>query len=218
MLEKEVPRAVDAPKTTNFSLEKSTLVRGKAFEPFGKDGVSFLDFLDIINPLQHIPLVATLYRKITGDEIDPGSRLAGSALYGGALGAVTSLIDVMIEFNTGRDIGEHALEVAGRDNIKPENTPLMEEKKKEENPMSMGNSRPGFLTNKTASEDLHPDIPQNGLNNPFLAEQRADYQTTAAALLKKIDAGIKIDEKMRFTGKVQNHYATGAYNEAFYLK
>ena len=30
---------------------------------------SFWDFLDIINPLQHIPIVSNIYRSLTGDEI-----------------------------------------------------------------------------------------------------------------------------------------------------
>ncbi|KZL24842.1 hypothetical protein [Pseudovibrio sp. Ad37] len=40
------------------------------------------ELLDIINPLQHIPGVNTLYREITGDEASVRSRVAGSSLYG----------------------------------------------------------------------------------------------------------------------------------------
>ena len=39
----------------------------QAFAPFGSDGFSFLDVLDIINPLQHLPVISTLYRQVTGD-------------------------------------------------------------------------------------------------------------------------------------------------------
>ena len=39
---------------------------------FGKDGFTLGDFLDIINPLQHIPVVSTVYRAITGDKIGFG--------------------------------------------------------------------------------------------------------------------------------------------------
>ncbi|MBT5013959.1 MAG: hypothetical protein HON02_05865, partial [Rhodospirillaceae bacterium] len=41
---------------------------GDQFHAFGADGFTFLDFLDIINPLQHIPVVGSLYRDMTGDE------------------------------------------------------------------------------------------------------------------------------------------------------
>ncbi|GHB18673.1 hypothetical protein GCM10007094_03060 [Pseudovibrio japonicus] len=46
-------------------------------EPF-----SLGELLDIVNPLQHIPGVNTLYRAITGDEASVRSRVAGSSLYG----------------------------------------------------------------------------------------------------------------------------------------
>lgn len=79
------------------------------FKLFGKDGFTFWDFLDIINPLQHIPVISTLYRSLTGDEIDPGAKIAGSTLFGGPFGAAISTLDVAIEHNTGQDIAEHAV-------------------------------------------------------------------------------------------------------------
>ena len=42
-----------------------------------EEGLSFGDFLEIINPLQHIPVVSTLYRMVTGDEIGVRSASAG---------------------------------------------------------------------------------------------------------------------------------------------
>ena len=57
------------------------------FQWFGADGLTFRDVLDLINPIQHIPLLGNLYRRLTGDIIDPAIRIAGGALYGGALGA-----------------------------------------------------------------------------------------------------------------------------------
>lgn len=79
------------------------------FKAFGEDGPSFFDILDIINPLQHIPIISTLYRAATGDEIDPVPRVAGGALFGGLIGAVSSLVNVVIEELTGNDLGEHVL-------------------------------------------------------------------------------------------------------------
>lgn len=83
------------------------------FEPFGDDGLTFGDILDVINPLQHIPIVSTLYREWTGDEIDPVPRIAGGTLFGGVVGAITSLVNVIVDELSGRDIGEHALAFAG---------------------------------------------------------------------------------------------------------
>ena len=76
---------------------------------FGKDGFTFFDFLDIINPLQHIPVISTIYRSITADQIDPGSKIAGGTIFGGPLGAVLASIDVAIEKKTGQDISDHAI-------------------------------------------------------------------------------------------------------------
>jgi hypothetical protein len=76
---------------------------------FGKDGFTFFDFLDIINPLQHIPVISTIYRSITGDQIDPGSRIAGATLFGGPLGGALASMDVAIKHKTGFDIVEHSV-------------------------------------------------------------------------------------------------------------
>jgi len=76
---------------------------------FGKDGFTFFDFLDIINPLQHIPFISTIYRSITGDRIDPGSRIAGATLFGGPLGGALASMDVAIKHKTGLDIVEHSV-------------------------------------------------------------------------------------------------------------
>ena len=81
----------------------------KPFSLFGEDGFTFADFIDIINPLQHIPLLSTLYRHLTGDTIDSGSRVLGGTLFGGPIGTVASLINVFVEENTGKDLGEHAV-------------------------------------------------------------------------------------------------------------
>jgi hypothetical protein len=77
----------------------------------GHDGssagdLSFGDFLDIINPLQHIPLVSTLYREITGDEISPHARILGDTLFGGPTGFLSSVANVLYQEITGEDVGE----------------------------------------------------------------------------------------------------------------
>lgn len=60
---------------------------GEGALPDSGQSLSFWDFLDIINPLQHLPIVSTIYREVTGDTINPAARVAGGALYGGPLGA-----------------------------------------------------------------------------------------------------------------------------------
>jgi hypothetical protein len=70
---------------------------------------SFGDVLDMINPLQHIPVVNTIYRAITGDEIGHAPRLVGGALFGGPIGLVAGIFSVASKASTGKDPGEHAL-------------------------------------------------------------------------------------------------------------
>jgi hypothetical protein len=67
---------------------------------------SFDDFIDIINPLQHIPIVNTIYREMTGDKISGVAQVAGSALYGGPLGLISGIANAVIQQATGRDMGE----------------------------------------------------------------------------------------------------------------
>ncbi|MEM6781339.1 MAG: hypothetical protein AAF569_05700 [Pseudomonadota bacterium] len=81
-------------------------------------GYSFGDIIDAINPMHHIPLVSTLYRGITGDDIKPASQIIGGTLYGGPVGAVSSTVNVVIEHETGRDITGNALAILAGDVIK----------------------------------------------------------------------------------------------------
>jgi hypothetical protein len=76
---------------------------------FGADGFNFLDLLDVINPLQHIPFVSTLYRALTGDTIAPASRVAGGALFGGPIGAAVSLVNTIVAEWSGKDISDHVV-------------------------------------------------------------------------------------------------------------
>lgn len=76
---------------------------------WGEDGFTFGDLLDIVNPLQHIPGISQLYRELTGDEIAYGPRVMGGALFGGVIGLVAALVNVIVDDETGKDIGEHAV-------------------------------------------------------------------------------------------------------------
>lgn len=56
----------------------------------GVSTMGFDDFLDMINPLEHIPVVSSIYRAVTGDTINPVARIAGDALYGGIFGLASA--------------------------------------------------------------------------------------------------------------------------------
>ncbi|NQV81349.1 MAG: hypothetical protein HQ495_12410 [Alphaproteobacteria bacterium] len=89
---------------------------------WGEDGLRFGDLLDTLNPLQHIPVVSTIYRKLTGDDLSPAARLAGDGLFGGPLGFLSGLVNTVIESATGRDVGGHVLALLPGDASRPDTT------------------------------------------------------------------------------------------------
>lgn len=106
---------------------------GDAANNAGQSHMSFLDFIlgiiDVINPLQHIPVISTIYRHLTGDTISPAAQVAGDTLYGGPIGGAISLANVATKAETGHDIGDHMLAmVTGRklDNPQKDGTPAPE--------------------------------------------------------------------------------------------
>jgi hypothetical protein len=82
------------------------------------DGFGFDDLLDIVNPLQHIPLIGSLYREITGDDIGLPARLAGGALFGGAVGFLASLGTAAFEGIVGQSTDEMFASVFESDTYK----------------------------------------------------------------------------------------------------
>ncbi len=68
-----------------------------------KAGPTFLNLLDIINPLQHIPIINTIYRDLTGDEIGFASRLIGAGLLGGPVGFAGAVVSMAAEEAVGEE-------------------------------------------------------------------------------------------------------------------
>jgi len=122
----------DDPTVSPFAVVEppSATASGGGFEMFGGDGFTFRDFIDIINPLQHIPIVSTIYRSLTDDTLDHAPRVAGGAVFGGPIGAVVGLLNVIVEEITGKDVGEHVMAMfddapaAGEQTVAAANTPV----------------------------------------------------------------------------------------------
>lgn len=55
-------------------------------QPPENDGF-FEQLVDIINPLQHIPILSNIYRNLTGDQMSGAANILGSGLFGGPLAA-----------------------------------------------------------------------------------------------------------------------------------
>jgi hypothetical protein len=74
----------------------------------GPDGeFGWDDFLDLINPLQHIPFVNMAYRAVTGDEIYGAARLVDVAL--GPLAAASTAVDLAFRDVTGDSMASNAI-------------------------------------------------------------------------------------------------------------
>ena len=68
---------------------------------------SFADFMDTVNPLQHIPVIGTIYRELTDDTIKPVARIAGDIMYGVLIGsvafsAVGAIVSGIVEQESGQ--------------------------------------------------------------------------------------------------------------------
>jgi len=114
---------------TESRAESVTSTATKAADTGVKEEEGFFDhLLDVINPLQHLPIIGTLYRAITGDKMGPVEKIAGDTLYGGMWGAITSIADVAFEGITGKSFEDTALALFKSDSkskaIKVAATPL----------------------------------------------------------------------------------------------
>ena len=120
-------RPVPAPPPSNSvpGLEDDTVDTGQFWST--EEGPTFAEFLDIINPLQHIPIVSSIYRAITGDDIGAGPRFIGGVLFGAPVGALAAGVTSLFEEASGDSIGDHVAslvdDVFGSDDT-PENSAL----------------------------------------------------------------------------------------------
>ena len=90
---REVPTRIDVhPEPTQGS--DSTF--------FGKDGLTFRDVVDAINPLNHIPIISDLFASATEHKASTASKLVGGTLLGGPIGFVASLANVIFEEAAGK--------------------------------------------------------------------------------------------------------------------
>jgi hypothetical protein len=72
----------------------------------GSDSVQlgFKDLLDLVNPLQHIPVVSDIYQAATGDDtIKPAVKTTGDIIYGGPIGGLTSVFNTIFKQASGND-------------------------------------------------------------------------------------------------------------------
>lgn len=152
---------------------------------FGKDGFNFKDLIDVINPLHHLPVVGTVYRALTGDELAPAPRVIGGTLFGGIAGFVTALANTVLENETGRDAGDTVLALFTDDAPAPAN--LAAATPPAPDPAAKADALPEPVNvSKTTARATTTQLPPGGIDlrevlNPNGA---AEAENPAAALIQ----------------------------------
>jgi hypothetical protein len=118
--EEPILSAVPAIKSVTMPVVSRSPVVGKSAKA-PQQSLGFSDLLAAINPLQHIPIIGSIYRAITGDTMSPTAEIVGGALFGGIVGAMSSLADVVFAQATGKSVGDTVLAWLGFD-TKPTGT------------------------------------------------------------------------------------------------
>jgi len=92
-------------------------VAASSTDSSSKSGKSFFDnLLDVINPLEHIPIVSTIYDKLTGNKTGTLEQIAGDTLYGGVTGLAASVAGAIFKQATGKTIADTVLALFEGDN------------------------------------------------------------------------------------------------------
>lgn len=169
----------------------------KTTDLFGKDGFNFKDLVDIINPLQHLPVIGTVYRAVTGDELAPAPRVIGGALFGGIAGFVTSLANAVLENETGRDAGDTVLALFTGDDT---STPATVAAASSSVPAPATAPKTASVTATTATT----------AHNPVTASKAAAHATTSPAQ----PGGIDLREVLRANAAENEENPTSALIQA----
>jgi hypothetical protein len=157
--------AVDSRRYTQFD---------RTITDAGTATMSFGDIVDMLNPLEHIPVVSSVYRAITGDTINPVARVTGDILYGGAmgigsavLGGVGAIADTEIASENGKDSSGLVLSAL----FGPDET---------DNPVQLASADTGKTTSSPAAGNSLP--PPAGTQNMVVAQVANVAQPAQAAL------------------------------------
>jgi len=76
---------------------------------FSADGLSFKDVVDTINPLQHLPVISSLYQSATGDIPSAAAEMIGGALFGGPIGFMAAAANAGLSAATGGGVADHVM-------------------------------------------------------------------------------------------------------------
>lgn len=138
----------------------------------------FHHLLDVVNPLQHLPVIGTIYRAITGEHIGTVEKIAGDTLYGGLWGAVSSIADVAFESVTGKSMEDTVLAWFKSDN----NTAVASTKV----------TAPAIVAAQSLPSSELPSLSQNSQVAAATAESSGATALSAALSAKGVSSDIAI--------------------------
>jgi hypothetical protein len=106
----ELPRLPDKDERDllrgqKWRVVESPRARALFLGPDGKFGWD--DFLDLVNPLQHIPFLNVAYRAVTGDQIYGAARMVDFAF--GPLAGASTALDLALQSTTGQGLADNAI-------------------------------------------------------------------------------------------------------------
>ncbi|MSO96951.1 MAG: hypothetical protein EXR11_01855 [Rhodospirillaceae bacterium] len=153
------PVLAEYARSQNQPVEEITVSAPKADD----EAFSFWDVLDLINPLQHIPIVNTIYRELTGDTIKTPVKIIGATVLGGPIGFAAAMIDSVVEQSTGKDVGGHAMAL-----LKDDTAPKPE--------TSLAKAAPAQITQIAASNsrEFIPDDPAMAMTSKSSVPSEAE--------------------------------------------
>lgn len=120
----------------------------------------FADLLDVINPLQHVPLLASIYREVTGDQISAPARMLGDVLYGGPVGLAFGAIDMLFAEIAGQTPSDALVAALFGDGEAPDAAPALAETPADANRRAPGQAEP--LSGEAALQALLADMRPRG--------------------------------------------------------
>lgn len=143
----------------------------KNHAPATPEEFGFGDLIDMVNPLQHLPVVGYLYRELTGDEIKPIGRIIGGGVYGGFAGIATGLIETVVEHETGKSVGENVYAMVAEGQKPTYRSETVDEPEKRLN-----------AAIKTAQDDDVKDLPGSAISFADLGHRSGkSYERVPAA-------------------------------------
>ncbi len=122
----------------------------ESVKPVDGGDFNLADIIDVINPLQNFPVIGSIYRYFSGDEISGTARVIGGAIYGGPLGLLLAASNaIYAQEHNDKDFGEVIIAEMRGENDDQKQTQIASESTAEQN------------TTASDSADESPATPAN---------------------------------------------------------